>query len=87
MPTPSSPQEIVAPTLGSIRFIIAALTFVTFLIHCLHSLGIHPDQVIQPSNTIARIFMLCLFCYFLMLRRHLSPNFVAERRATTPFLI
>ena len=31
--------------------------------------------------------MLCLFCYFLMLRRRLSSNFVAERRATTPFLI
>ena len=31
--------------------------------------------------------MLCLFCCFLMLRRRLSSNFVAERRATTPFLI
>ena len=31
--------------------------------------------------------LLCLFCYFLMLRRRLSSNFVAERRATTPFLI
>ena len=28
--------------------------------------------------------LLCLFCYFLMLRHHLSSNFVAEQRATTP---
>ena len=63
MLTPSSPQEIIAPIPGSIQFIIATLTFVTFLIHCLHSLGIHPDQVIQPSNTIARIFTTEFFSF------------------------
>jgi len=30
------------------------------------------------------VFLLCLFHYFLMLRRRLSSNFVAERRDTTP---
>ena len=46
---------------------------------------VHPEDARAGNANTA--YVLCLFCYSLMLRRRLSPNFVAERRATTPFLI
>ena len=62
-----------------------------FVIIAYGSLGIEPFSIIleianQQKGT-QTIEMLCLFCCFLMLRRRLSSTFVAERCATTPFLI
>ena len=46
--------------------------------------GEHKVLEKQTMSSMDGVPVLCLFCYFLMLRRRLSSNFVAERRATTP---
>ena len=48
---------------------------------------VKPEVLCDAINKKLISIMLCLFCCFLMLRRRLSSNFVAEQRAGMPFLI